>query len=100
MFDSAAAAFAPSAFWISDFASSRPADTTGHRGVRFREFLDNTILLFRREGSGASNLDRNLLNLLGIELRHQLAGGFFRQRHQQDGGVANIGHGGSLVDEC
>ena len=41
----------------------------------------------------AGDFDRHLLDLLRVELRHQHAGLLLGKRHQQDGGIVDVGHG-------
>ena len=98
MLSSAAAALLPSAFWISDLGQLQPAAAAAHRWIGLGELLDHPLLLVGGDRARAGDLDRHLLDLLRVELGHQLAGLLFGQRHQQDGGVVNVGHGVSC--EC
>jgi hypothetical protein len=49
--------------------------------------------------SQLGDFDRNLLDLLGGQLRHELHGLFFRQAHQQNRGFADVGHGERMKAE-
>ena len=85
-------AFLPRAFSTSDLARSRPPPARPSDRVGVGELVDDRFLLVAAQAAELGDLDRDLLDLLGLELRHQLRRFLLGQAHQQDGGFADVGH--------
>ena len=92
MLTSAAAALRAERFLEQRLGQFQAAAAAAHAGIRFGELFDDALLLVGRDRSRAGDFQRHLLDLLGIELRHQVARLLLGQRHQEDGGIVNVGH--------
>src|SRR4029079_19622351 len=61
--------------------------------VGISKFLDDLFLLFVSQPAELGDLNRNLLDLFGRQLRHKLRRLVLWEAHQQDRGFAKVGHG-------
>jgi len=68
-------------------------------GIGVGKLMNDVFLLFAAQPTELGDFDRDLLDLLGGELRHELHGLLLGQAHQQDRGFAEVGHGRTSNDE-
>jgi hypothetical protein len=69
-------------------------------GVAVGELVDHRLLLFGGQAAQLGDFDRDLLDLLGPELRHELRRLLLGQAHQQDRSFADVGHAANCRAVC
>ena len=71
----------------------------GHPRIGVGKLQDHLLLLLAGDAAEPRDLDRHLLDLLGVEPREHRGGFLLRQRGEQHGGLLDVGHRGAVAVE-